>query len=339
MLKPNVQSAIKTVISREQVRYRIILPSQAKYVIGVLQEHGKSWIARNLTARENLFKLISNRTIGGVSIEVPDPVTGDWVPASMLLYAFLREVPKPTDPAASDPHWTRAILLSPDGAGNAPVLMNADEIARANAGRGLDGFIIKWINLTASGYDIQSAEGRDCLASAFRGSEVGLAGYNLVSMRMQGGAPIAKGVISVGFRIERVFPGDPGGEASPADRFTFAYTREESERNFDGRCLSRLFHYRPPKIGLTAAEIEVLELAVNGLTNEQIGLQLGIGLSAIKNRWERICQRFQRHAPFVLSEVDTVDDRRGGERRRLILNYVTEHPTEIRPYHIDRRRH
>jgi hypothetical protein len=108
-------------------------------------------------------------------------------------------------------------------------------------------------------------------------------------------------------------------------------SRKESEEN-PGARISSLFVERPIRLGLRKAHREVLSLAMVGAVDEEISAELCLTLSAIKRRWESIYDAVDRQAPdLVWGSRLQMDSVRGPERRRHLLNFLREHPEEMRP--------
>ena len=220
--------------------------------------------------------------------------------------------------------------------GPARYLIRAGDVGGENATTGLDVFVLKWLNFSYREYDMLSGSGRICLETAYHVMRKAFAGYNIRSIRIQGKLKHEPVYRAAGLQLERTFL---AGEkaAYPAirirnDRATFSFTREDFVRTPHGSPISRLFMFYPPVLGFTTAEREILELALEGLTNEQIAAQLGVSVSAIKDRWNRIYARADCQVPRLKHDNLDGDATRGSERRRTILAYVQDHPEELRPY-------
>lgn len=95
-----------------------------------------------------------------------------------------------------------------------------------------------------------------------------------------------------------------------------------------------LFLRRPPHIGLTAAQQDLLVLAMRGHNDTQIASELGIALDTVHKRWRAIFERAERAVPGLFGEADATRVRhaRGGEKRRPLLTFLETHPEELRPW-------
>ena len=98
--------------------------------------------------------------------------------------------------------------------------------------------------------------------------------------------------------------------------------------------LLSMFLYNPPAIVFTNAQRDLLEAALSGLTDSQLGHRLGVKLTTIKARWTRIYDRAFRRAPHLFAAVPGRDGSpaRGAQLRHLILQYVRDNPEELTPY-------
>jgi len=100
-----------------------------------------------------------------------------------------------------------------------------------------------------------------------------------------------------------------------------------------GSWAASLFSYSDPQIGFSRAEQRLLEAALCGLTDEELITELQISLSAVKKTWRSIYFRVEEAGLPILPALPGTreeGDRGKGKRHRL-LNYVREHPEELRP--------
>ncbi len=68
-------------------------------------------------------------------------------------------------------------------------------------------------------------------------------------------------------------------------------------------------------------------------TNEALARALGISLSTVKKLWLSIYDRVAERAPDTFAERAPRSPRgvRGKDKVRLLLQYLEEHPSELRP--------
>lgn len=92
----------------------------------------------------------------------------------------------------------------------------------------------------------------------------------------------------------------------------------------------RLFSYDPPVLGFTAAQRDILLLARQGYTDQEIAASLGKSPDSVKKRWAGIYARFAQVFPGRLPVSS--DGSRGAEKRRTLLAYLRDRPEELRPY-------
>src|SRR4029079_19712413 len=78
----------------------------------------------------------------------------------------------------------------------------------------------------------------------------------------------------------------------------------------------------------------VLIRAVGGHTDLEIAEDLRSSPNAIKHAWRSIYARLQANAPYVLEDQEAAarGGRRGPEKRRRVIAFVTDHPQELRPF-------
>lgn len=100
-----------------------------------------------------------------------------------------------------------------------------------------------------------------------------------------------------------------------------------------GSWVGSLFVYQSPQCGFRPSEQRLLLTALWGGTDEELANVLGVSLSAVKKMWLSIYERVSSHLPSVLpnraSGQESVE--RGREKKQRLLNYLRDHPEELRP--------
>lgn len=122
---------------------------------------------------------------------------------------------------------------------------------------------------------------------------------------------------------------------TPADSGTQVFFMERDM--FDDcpfHSLRLLFLRRPPCLGLSLAQQDLLELALRGDTDDQIALELGIARDTVRKRWRAIFERAERAQPGLLGHVAPAEQGtvRGAEKRRPLLAFLQAHAEELRPW-------
>jgi hypothetical protein len=100
-----------------------------------------------------------------------------------------------------------------------------------------------------------------------------------------------------------------------------------------GSWASGLFVVGVPQIGFSRAEQRQLGAALRGLTDEELTDELQVSLSAIKKTWRSIYSRVEQSGLSILPALPATREEgdRGKGKRHRILNYIREHPEELRP--------
>ena len=110
-------------------------------------------------------------------------------------------------------------------------------------------------------------------------------------------------------------------------------TKEEAEAH-PGSHLSGLFVYSQPRFHFSRAEQRLLRYALTGETREDLAASLSLSTWTVKQRWESIYERVaavdSELLPAPIAEGPEAHSR-GMERRRRLLNYLRQHPEELRP--------
>jgi len=109
--------------------------------------------------------------------------------------------------------------------------------------------------------------------------------------------------------------------------------RQEAARMFPGQPVRDVFHFVPPVLGLSAAERRVLRLAVAEFTDEEIADEIGVTGHTLKKVWRSAFERAGDVLPdmFALAQP-AAGGTRGPEKRRHLLQYLRQHPEELRPW-------
>ncbi len=108
-----------------------------------------------------------------------------------------------------------------------------------------------------------------------------------------------------------------------------SFSRDEA---FAGTEISsqRFFSYDPPVLGFTSAQRDILLLARQGYTDQEVAAALGKSADSVKKRWSGIYARFAQVFPGRLPSAG--EGSRGMEKRRTLLSYLRDRPEELRPY-------
>ena len=214
--------------------------------------------------------------------------------------------------------------------GSCPLLA-LSQVALANAGAGLNGVFTRWgradglltpeESLTVGRYM------HDALMALTRG-------YQFKELLSQAYTPAARELgLHAGF-LDRICGDDcrARGEQYRATTFLMGLTREEA-RAREGCVMGHYFIYDHPRFGFTARQQEMLRLYLlrPDLPEEALAKTLGVSISAVKNWWRLIYARVSEVDPDLLPLTDT-EGGRGQEKRRRLLQYLRDHPEELRPY-------
>ena len=135
---------------------------------------------------------------------------------------------------------------------------------------------------------------------------------------------------------------DSGREPNGAARTPFrarlvGLTRKEAEAH-PGSQLAGLFVYTPPRFHFSPSEQTLLQHALTGETGEDSAASLSLSPWTVKKRWQTVYER------VALVDKELLPTRianrarnapRGSESRRRLLNYLRQHPEELRPFRIE----
>lgn len=218
-----------------------------------------------------------------------------------------------------------------------PILLNEEQIARANSEQGLNCVVLH------HGYaDLESPKREElwlALAEAFFGAHRGLFLRSFSHTIFTGGWMMPffqKGTLEVEYEFSDLEAKVAGVPASSCPVVYIEVTAEKAKKTVGNLFLSRLFVF-PPKalLDLNRSERALLRFALEGHTDKVLADILGVALSTIKKRWRIIQSTVRTKLPGVLPEAEFSlrIDSRGCEGRRHILAYVRDHPEELFPHH------
>ena len=237
---------------------------------------------------------------------------------------------------ALDERWTRLLRDNPPP--YAPALLYAElldgrfqppadkDLARLNA-RGEVSFLVLHYEQVLT--DLANPDTLELLGVAMSLFRFAHAGYRLHSLYQEATAEQGGYMLSMGFRARttRNQPGLPE---------LYGLQRHEAALLLPGSPVRDAFQFTPPRFGFAGAERRLLRLAVTDLTDEAIGDELGISGHGVKKLWRQVHQRAQDAMPSLFGEGDAAASRdsggRGPEKRRALLQYLRQHPEELRPY-------
>ncbi len=237
---------------------------------------------------------------------------------------------------ALDERWTR--LLRDDPPPFAPALLYAElldgrfqpqgdkDLARLNA-RGEVSFLVLHYEQVLT--DLANPDTLELLGVAMSLFRFAHAGYRLRSLHQEATTEQGAYMLSMGFRARtaRHQAGVPE---------LYGLQREEAALLLPGSPVRDAFQFTPPRFGFAASERRLLRLAVTDLTDDAIGDELGISGHGVKKLWRQVHQRAQDAMPGLFGEGGTAASRDGGgrgpEKRRTLLQYLRQHPEELRPY-------
>ncbi len=230
------------------------------------------------------------------------------------------------------------------GSSNRSVLLTREQIGQANARGGAD-LAILYGNIHDDILDpAQCAEA----AAASGASIIGChSGYRLHRVFHEVARPRDQQFMrKATLRRHAEFPGTGG---------VLYATSREAAADAVGTIGQMAFVYREPVLRLTQSEQELLTASLSGETDEELAAALGLSVTAVKARWRAVFSRLSDRAwsgapetqamsgllaPIRDGEGGNVSGRsgRGGQKRHRLVEYVRQHPEELRPYAWDQQR-
>lgn len=214
-------------------------------------------------------------------------------------------------------------------------LLTLPEVARGNGGGGLNGLFTRWSRANP----LLRPEEQRLLGRFMHDAGLTLTrGYQFQELLIEAiGEAARDSALYAGF-LERCAMPDSQECVPPAKRpFLMGLTREEAHRR-EGSVMSHYFIYTPPRFGFTPEQQKMLRLChrLPEASDEALAQALGEPPATVKNRWRAIYGRMMDADPDLLPVRES--RARGLEKKRRVLQYLREHPEELRPYKPPRRR-
>jgi hypothetical protein len=207
------------------------------------------------------------------------------------------------------------------------------EIARANTAGGLQamGLFFGWEKDSAQNEEKKRLE---LMQSFF---EVH-AGWRLKGFQMEVNGTWEKNLMEVnGYTLIRDYKESQIVPKPPKDLrpFLMGLYKKDSERWRPQFHPAKTFNYTPPRFQFSAGEKEMLVRALEDQTDLEISLSLGLSPWTVKKRWQAVYAKVERTDPGLLRRHRHRSSKPGeaqrAQRRRGLLDYLRQHPEEIRP--------
>lgn len=304
------------------IRARMGKPEDADAILSLLATADTALGGHALRNPGVFAGLIKAGKIMAGCIELHQP-GGGWALGAAGVSAFIGEAEAAAWAEAPSPHFA-AQLLDLEAAGSS-VFLAPPAIARANAGGGLNLFVLGFACAFAPGSPLVPP----LLTRAIEHFVSCHRGYFLKRLMREDPAPVAEMFVRSGMRSI--------GSFATADGSRVATLMERSDTSplFPHSPAAMLFQFLPPLIGFSASERRVLELALDGLSDGEIAAELSLSPHTLKRLWRLVFSRCAEALPDLFEDCGTISGVtgvRGPEKRGHVLRYVRHHPEELRAY-------
>jgi hypothetical protein len=217
-----------------------------------------------------------------------------------------------------------------------PVL-NREQVARANAGGGLN------VVMCFEGRVCDDFSPEQVLVLREKQSEalhLALSGYRVKEFLADAvGRETSQWMLDAGAHVRRNYSkysrehGVPISK-SPRQPLLVGLTKAEAVAH-PGSYVAALFAYTPPRFHFSRSQRMLLQHALMGETCERLATSLSISPWTVKKRWHAIYERVadvdsELLPPMIADGLHAT--LRGAERRRPLLSYLRQHLEELRPF-------
>jgi DNA-binding CsgD family transcriptional regulator len=275
-----------------------------------------------LKLQERLTELLEADAAFGLLLDIPVGSNGMCLAASAWVFVDDETCQRFRDvPIESLDDWIVSDVL------RLGTVQSSSEIARRNASEGLHMLILYF---QADDAHLSDDARRHVIQAMM--ADVFPRGYNLrtltghVRYRSQVSSGIQAGTTLL--RPERLAPGSEDELPLPA------LLHVERTRVPVASWIGGAFVWSQPRFRFSPAEQRSLMLALRGLSDDEIATECGISRSTVKKRWDSIFGRVAEAEPemFDTPSAERSAPRRGREKRSVLLQYLSTHPEELRPY-------
>ena len=135
--------------------------------------------------------------------------------------------------------------------------------------------------------------------------------------------------LNAGYVVANTYPNWTGGEDLSFRPNLMMLDRDRALRG-SNYFLMRVFSYQDPIIRFSETQRDLLLLARIGRSDEEIADLLCISMDAVKDRWKKIYARTEDKLPSLLPL--SPNGIRGPEKRKTLMGYLEDHPSEFWPF-------
>jgi hypothetical protein len=280
-------------------------------------------IGDQLVGRATAFRvwqsLLDNPSFQANVIESERPIAGHKIVGCGMGVFVNREF---ADRELQQPRPALNARIIAGMAGGQPVVLNHEEIAKGNAGAGVD-----FVNMYGTWRDgilnaEQLAEVQGLLGTSFVEHFAGYR-FNRILKEAIGGSRIALARATGTYQIVAEFP-----ESESA----LAVVTRESVLAAPYSVAATMYRYQAPVLRLRPADQKLLAAALSGKTDAELSATLQLSVEAIKKRWLSVFERVEQFKPQILLVPDVDSAGRGPQKRHRVVAYIRAHPEELRPY-------
>ncbi len=284
--------------------------------------------------------LIEEEAVIGAVVECIDPKCGPIAIVGTTLLGFVRDSVVEAHFEAASPALSSRLLRTVTRTSTGGFIPRKEQGA-ANLGEGMHQAIIEF---AIDPMDMKHPDFAPVMNELYTAYFKFERGYNIKGVFVESDAELEQLVLGSGLfhhtylelkgtNEDIIVPPGIGTK-----RGLYRVTRDQKHKLPPSSAAFIIMTYIQPRLRFTPAEQRLLTLAIDGLTDDDIANELDVSRDALKQTWRTIYDHTTDVMPdvFGLLQTQSPTNRRGGEKRRHIVSYVSNNLQELRP-HYNRR--
>lgn len=272
-------------------------------------------------------KLLANFVVWEDPSQPPEDRIGSFAMSVIVDDRFIERIKSAGVPWSANLLYQDAMAAASEG-----LLLDQQRVARANAGDGVNIFVL---HNPMRVHRLADPRNHDLLTLGPNGFYFSHEGFYTKSVFWEVYGPEHAGYIAGGgYHPVHDYSASPAVAGVEPDRVPHLYALERDavgEKSYLPHHLW-LFSRKRPQMRFTPKQQQHLIYALLGQSDRELQVSLGISEDAVKQAWKNIMQRAAENQPARFSRDPDAGEGRGQTRRHTLLAYLRQHMEELRPY-------